>query len=70
MKHKLGELKKYLPKGYGRLFAQQYGCSISKVYKVANGQLKDVRMIETMKNMAQKNYELFCDIEKFNKAKK
>ncbi|MDL2308875.1 hypothetical protein LJC68_07185 [Bacteroidales bacterium OttesenSCG-928-B11] len=63
----MGTLKKYLPHGYAEIFATKYNCSVSKVYKVANGRLNDFRMLEAMRQMAMENLEIERQIEKTNK---
>lgn len=63
----LGELKKYLPYGYAELFATQFKCSISKVYKVAAGKLVDYRMLKAMQEIAMENFSLEQQINKTNK---
>lgn len=63
----LGSLKKYLPHGYAELFAQKHDCSVSKVYKVANGRLTDFRMLEALRQTAMENLEIERQIEKANK---
>ena len=63
----LGELKKYLPHGYAKLFAEQYKCSISKVYKVVSGGLVDFRLLKAMKDTALENLAIEQQITKTNK---
>lgn len=63
----LGELKKYLPHGYAGLFATQFNCSVSKVYKVASGSLIDYRMLKAMQEMAMENLAIEQQINKTNK---
>ena len=63
----LGELKKYLPRGYAELFAKQYNCSVSKVYKVVSGSLVDYRLLKALKDLAMENLSVEQQITKTNK---
>ena len=66
----LGELKKYLPRGYGEVLVQKYGCSKSKIYKVVAGKLTDYKILQSMKEMAEENIEIVKQIERTNRKLK
>lgn len=51
----LGELKCYLPRDYGKQVAAQFGCSVSKVYKVVTGRLTDYRILQHLLGLAEEN---------------
>jgi len=62
----LGELRKYLPRGYATEYATLYGCSRSKIYKVAKGELKDYRILEALKEEAEANFKVAQQIKHIN----
>jgi len=63
----LGVLKEYLPRGYGRVFAERFGCSKSKIYKVVGGELVDYRILKALKEEAEANLEIKKQIKNTNK---
>lgn len=70
IKKGLGELRAYLPRGYGKAFADKYGCSASKIYKVANGEMTDYRILKALKEEAESNYKMTQQITGINKKLK
>jgi len=62
----LGELSQYLPYGYANLFAQRFGCSSSKIYKVASGKLVDYRILYALKEEAEANFKITQQIKTTN----
>jgi hypothetical protein len=66
----LGALKEYLPRGYTVAFGKRYGCSRSKIYKVAHGELVDYRILKALKEEAEANLKISQQITNTNKKLK
>lgn len=66
----LGELSKYLPFDYGKAFAERFGCSRSKIYKVVCGTLVDYRILQALKEEAETNLKTTQQITSKNKKLK
>jgi hypothetical protein len=66
----LGSLSKYLPFDYGRTFAERFGCSRSKIYKVVCGELVDYRILQALKEEAEANLKTTQQIKNTNKKLK
>jgi hypothetical protein len=63
----LGALREYLSHGYAETFAERFGCTASKIYKVANGKLMDYRVLAALKEEAEANLKITKQINNLNK---
>ena len=52
------ETRRYLPRGYGKMIAKQFGCSVGKVYHVCTGRLVDYRIMEALLDLIEKNVSI------------
>jgi len=66
-KHGLGDLSAYLSHGYAKMFAERFGCSSSKIYKVVRGELMDYRILKALKEEAEENLKITQQINITNK---
>ena len=66
----LGTLRDYLPHGYAKTFSERFGCSTSKIYRVARGELMDYRILQALKNEAEENLSITRQINNTNKKLK
>ena len=64
------DLRRYLPHGYGQEVAEQFKCSVSKVYHVVCGQLTDYRILEALLDIIQRNAALERRLERRSKTAK
>ncbi len=64
------ELRRFLPHGYGRVLADEFGCSVSKVYHVVTGQLTDYRILEALLDIIERNASLEKRLERRSKTTK
>ena len=64
------ELRRYLPRGYGQVLAEEFGCSVSKVYHVVTGQLTDYRILEALLDIIERNAALERRLERRTKTTK
>lgn len=63
-KQGIGELRRYLPRGYAVELAKQFGCSRRKVYMVASGALQDYRLLQAILETAEKGIALEKKIQR------
>lgn len=64
------ELRRYLPRGYGQVLADEFGCSVSKIYHVVAGKLTDFRILEALLDIIERNAALERRLERHNKPTK
>ena len=64
------ELRRYLPRGYGQVLADEFGCSVSKIYHVVTGKLTDFRILEALLDIIERNAALERRLERRNKPTK
>ena len=64
------DLRRYLPHGYGQEVAEQFKCSVSKVYHVVCGQLTDYRILEALLDIIERNAALERRLERRSKTAK
>ena len=64
------DLRRYLPHGYGQEVAEQFKCSVSKVYHVVTGQLTDYRILEALLDIIERNAALEKRLERRSKTTK
>ena len=64
------DLRRYLPHGYGQEVAEQFKCSVSKVYHVVCGQLTDYRILEALLDIIERNAALERRLERRTKTTK
>jgi len=64
----LGNLRKLLPRGYGKIFAEYFNCSRVKIYRVASGSLTDYRILKMLKETAEKKILLAESINKLTQS--
>ena len=60
----------FLPRGYGQVLADEFGCSVSKVYHVVTGQLTDYRILEALLDIIERNAALERRLERRSKTAK
>lgn len=64
------ELRRYLPRGYGQVLADEFGCSVDKIYRVAAGRLTDYRVLEALLDIIEHNANLELKLERRNRQTK
>lgn len=60
----IGELRRFLPRGYAVGLAKQFGCSRRKVYMVAAGKLQDYRLLQAILEIAEANIAIEKKIQR------
>lgn len=65
-------IKEYLPRGYAKLAAVEFNCSLTNVYKVADGKHQNTDILLYLVQLAEDEFEkrqmIKDKIAKFNKA--
>ena len=64
------ELRRYLPRGYGQVLADEFGCGVEKIYRVATGRLTDYRVLEALLDIIERNAALERRLERRTKTTK